>query len=54
MQPNATIERLLDLSACYLGLRECRFDAVAGAANDDMHAAPEQGGSHDSSLRSGH
>ena len=54
MQPNATIEQMLNLSACYLGLRECSFDAALGVAQDGMHATPEQGGSQDPSLRSGH
>jgi hypothetical protein len=54
MQTNIAIEQMLNLSACYLGLRDCRFDAATGSAHDARDQAPEQGGSSDSSQRCAH
>lgn len=54
MQTNIAIEQMLNLSACYLGLRDCRFDAANGSAHDARDQAPEQGGSSDSSQRCAH
>lgn len=47
MQPNATIEKMLDLSACYLGLRHCGTGSAAGVTQKNMDATSEQGGSSD-------
>ena len=54
MLTNATVERLLNLSACYFGLRACGVDGAEGKSRVTADAGAEQGRDYDPAPRVGH
>lgn len=54
MPTNATVERLLNLSACYFGLRACGGDGAEGTPRKYADAGQERGGNYQPAPRAGH